>query len=1045
MLLYTYIEPKNAKPSNINELHVFSLNIRSLAKNIDHLREEIATFDKFDVLCFNETNCEISKLPNGIDDIRIEGFYEPITQSPIRKSGKGGGLAIYINKRVCSPEEIENFTVGLDPEDMNGEFQLVKIHNCKGHNKTKVICNFYRSPSRDTKKFISLLENILRGLDRHSRKHIMFFGDANIDLIKYESDVSSQQLIETLEKYGLVQTVSKPTRVTDHSHTLIDHVYSNNIDNISSTNVLTIDISDHLATLTIAKLNCSSKNQRKSNKIGGNKKDAEIRIMNEACHATFKDLIEGETWERVGDVAGASAQYDILSEIYTKHYNTAYPLKNKRVRRANEREDPKPWILPWLESACARKNEMFFLKVTVPTIENKVKYKKLDKFCRKHVDLAKNRYYKKQFDMYQDNSKKQWRIINGLLNRNTKCTEQIRLKDSDGTILSSDQAVAEKFNCYFSNIAANIKSQIETRQTFDPGGFQGYLHGPCLHTMYVTPTDPSEIQNIISSLKNKATLDTKIEPLKLANSCTGFLNAISFVINTSFTEGVFPQALKTAKVVPIHKGGSKLDVANYRPISLLSSFSKIYEKLMHKRVLEFLDKNDSLFENQYGFRPGRSCEHALLNAQNSILQSLNKNQVAVLLLLDYSKAFDVLDHATLLKKLSHYGIRGVALKWFESYLSERKQFVKINSTQSAPQPIVYGVPQGSILGPLLFVIYINDLPGICNFAKFILYADDANIIITGTDLQEIKDKVDTFSTMLMNWVDTNGLSLNLRKTCYMIFSKKRMDLSSLQIRIDNTNIERKTEARFLGVIVDENLTWSTHIKAVKTKMSRFIGVMYKIKRKLPIKARLQIFNSLVQSQLNFCSLVWGFAAKSHIDSLFTKQKQGIRAIMTGYVNYRYQDGKPPDHTKSAFMEHEILTVHGVIVKNALILMHKIKNMPSKLPKSIRELFPSYMPEHGTSHDENARWLAEYGESYIRNSVFYKGPMLAVTKHNIEITCPSSIFSQSIYKKSAKRILLNLQNLGTGDEWPPFLLHNIPGLRKSTRTREQNFENDTIVN
>lgn len=272
-----------------------------------------------------------------------------------------------------------------------------------------------------------------------------------------------------------------------------------------------------------------------------------------------------------------------------------------------------------------------------------------------------------------------------------------------------------------------------------------------------------------------------------------------------------------------------------------------------------------------------------------------------------------------------------------------------------------------------------------------------------------------------------------------------MDLSSLQIRIDNTNIERKTEARFLGVIVDENLTWSTHIKAVKTKMSRFIGVMYKIKRKLPIKARLQIFNSLVQSHLNFCSLVWGFAAKSHIDSLFTKQKQGIRAIMTGYVNYRYQDGKPPDHTKSAFMEHEILTVHGVIVKNALILMHKIKNMPSKLPKSIRELFPSYMPEHGTSHDENARWLAEYGESYIRNSVFYKGPMLAVTKHNIEITCPSSIFSQSIYKKSAKRILLNLQNLGTGDEWPPFLLHNIPGLRKTTRTREQNFENDTIVN
>ena len=273
----------------------------------------------------------------------------------------------------------------------------------------------------------------------------------------------------------------------------------------------------------------------------------------------------------------------------------------------------------------------------------------------------------------------------------------------------------------------------------------------------------------------------------------------------------------------------------------------------------------------------------------------------------------------------------------------------------------------------------------------------------------------------------------------MIFSKRRLDLSSLQVRIDNTLIERKTQARFLGVIVDDKLNWASHIRAIKTKMSRFIGVMFKIKRKLPIKARLQIFQSFVQSHLNFCSLVWGFAAKSHIESLFTKQKQGIRAIMSGYVNYRYKDGQPPDHTKNAFRDYEILTVHGVIIKNALILMHKINNMAGLLPTSIRDLFTSDRPKHGTSYDDNINWLSTYSQPDLRASVFYKGPILAITEHNTRITCPSSIFSISIYKKSAKRVLLELQSSGDTEEWPPFLLHNLPGLRKSTRLGTQQVD------
>ena len=252
-------------------------------------------------MCFNETNCNPENLPGRIDDLLLDGFHEPLIQAPARKTGRGGGLAIYVNKRVCDLDKLEPLNLGLDPEDKSAEFQLVKIHSCKGFNKTKVIVNFYRSPSRDTKKFITLLDEVLRKLDRHSRKHIMFFGDANIDLIKYDSDISSQNLIDTLAKYGFVQTISKPTRITDHSATLIDHVYTNSIENTVSSNVLTLDISDHLATVTTFKLGTISRHNRRSDTASRNtdSNNSKFRMFNEASHSIFEQLIRGESWESV--------------------------------------------------------------------------------------------------------------------------------------------------------------------------------------------------------------------------------------------------------------------------------------------------------------------------------------------------------------------------------------------------------------------------------------------------------------------------------------------------------------------------------------------------------------------------------------------------------------------------------------------------------------------------------------------------------------------------------------------------------------------------
>ena len=270
-------------------------------------------------------------------------------------------------------------------------------------------------------------------------------------------------------------------------------------------------------------------------------------------------------------------------------------------------------------------------------------------------------------------------------------------------------------------------------------------------------------------MKNKATLDTKVSALKIASENTKFIQILAKIITASFEEGVFPQSLKLARVVPVYKSGPKTEVSNYRPISLLTSFSNIYEKLMHNRIVNFMEANNSLHEMQYGFRSGRSCEHALLKAQSLLLDSLNKNQVSLLLLIDFSKAFDLVDHSILLQKLQHYGIRGKAHNWFKSYLNGREQFVSVNGSDSSKKRMNYGVPQGSILGPLLFIIYINDIPGILKVAKFILYADDANIILSGKNINEIDEQHSLLNTELLKWVDSNGLLLNLKKTNYMFF------------------------------------------------------------------------------------------------------------------------------------------------------------------------------------------------------------------------------------------------------------------------------------
>ena len=518
------------------------------------------------------------------------------------------------------------------------------------------------------------------------------------------------------------------------------------------------------------------------------------------------------------------------------------------------------------------------------------------------------------------------------------------------TMTSDPVEISNKFNEYFINVGPKLAERIQNNNV----NFTTFLGERSVNSIFLDAVTEKEVEIEISNLSgNKSCGHDEIPPKLVKEISKQIVKPLTHIYNQSLLTGVIPNELKIALVTPVFKANSKEEFSNYRPISVLPCFSKILEKIMYKRVMKYLDMHSMLFQSQYGFRKKHSTNLATIELVTKILQAIDNSEYTIGVFLDLAKAFDTVNHEILLKKLEHYGIRGIALEWFKNYLTNRKQIIKYKSEKSESLTIKCGVPQGSVLGPLLFLIYMNDISRSSEILSIILFADDTNLFFSHKNLFTLKETMNQELSKIASWLSANKLSLNIKKTHFIIFkSRGKKSNQHVSIIINNQEIEQVKCTKFLGLYIDDEFTWKYHIDQVASKISKMTGILAKARHYLSLKTLQTIYDTMVYPYLTYCNIVWASTYPSRLKSLFMLQKKIVR-IMT-FAKYK-------ENSKPLFLSLKILNIYELNIYLMALFMYSYfnENLPS--------YFNNYFKLNEMIHSHNTRTASNLFIDYKRTN------------------------------------------------------------------------------
>lgn len=924
--------PELCKPifSDKFDFKVLTVNIRSILHNFDGWLLTFARLNiEFDVLILTECWLkEDSILP------QIQGYTAFRTYKYINKAG---GVVVYVGN-IWEPDVREpNF------DDAN----CLHIH-LKNHVNLFAI---YRSPSfTDTTPFLdSLVANI--NSIRPSTCTIVA-GDININTLSVcgspHLDSSSEYLC-LLAELDLIPTINKPTR----GKSCLDHVHVTSKHHAIGV-VCRSDVTDHHMAMTGVSINRQKTGYKK-------------RLVTKLDYDEIVRELSCTDWTGVLNKTSVddavSAFADIISGVTNRNTSRISVSRSKFVL--------KPWMTPGL-IRCSKHRDYLHAKVRNNPNDKILSliYTRYKNYHNQLIRKLRRQHESMVLEQNKDNPKKLWDSIRTLTHTKRQNHTAIELtKTKKSTIESLNHC-----NEFFTNVGKCLADKILTisQETQESLAAKVKLKVSPLDSFFMLPTDEAEIESIINGMKlDGAPGRDGISNRFLKINKNNLLVPLTYICNLSLTEGTFPSEWKSATVIPIFKAGNRGEPSNYRPISLLSCFSKILEKLVNKRLVDYLEEKKLISDRQYGFRRGRSTQDAVSLLTGLISDHLDNKRVCIGVFLDLAKAFDTVSIPILIRKLESVGVRGVTLDWFQSYLTNRSQSTKVVDQLSNSMPIEFGVPQGSVLAPTLFTVYINDImDSVSDHSDVICYADDTAIIFNGSSWSDVYGLVECGMSGMAAWLRNNLLTLNLTKTQFICFHKTCASAppSSPEIPVHFCklngrasckcqNISRASNLKYLGVVIDERLSFGDHLVATAKRVRKLIYLFRILRQSADLKLLGITYKALCESVVGYCITVWGGAGKDNMMIVERAQRAVLKVMLKRPIKYP---------SVALYKESGVLTVRGLFLLGVTILVHRAVIASANYTKLIeRRLFRLQLPAIKTTF---ARRFSRFLHPYVYNKV-----------------------------------------------------------------------------
>ena len=966
---YTSYEFKSIECSN--SLSFISLNVDGFKSNFDTfiinhntmLSSERTIVDGYFLCETNVTESESSLF-------NIAGYNKFILDRICKDNGKlkhkGSGLAIYLHEKFLSVFRRVDLSVSTP------NFEILCVEVILSFDKFFMLC-CYRSPSGNFEKFIEKLNEILIKLNDIKDHKSYILGDFNVNLYNSNTAVCRKYL-DCIFSNNFLPVISRATHFGGMHGTCIDHILTNDLSSISKSGILRCNISRHFPTFVILDVDM------RGNNIKTNKHKIRVNdFVLQKFIADFKKINFDYDSSNASDIY--SQFHQSFKELYDKWF--IKPVTTHFTRKPSFLRNE--WISIGLAKSSDIKNQLYDTWVSDKNINNWNKYISYKRVFDSLKNKERFNYYDKAFKESQQDLKKTWSLINSILGR----------KRSNKLLTFSNHDAAHNFNSYFVNIADDliIKTYGSDFNVSDRS-YDKYMCERQIVELTELNFTTEDVGHIISKLNNSKGTYFSPKILKLLSPVIG--PVLANIFNLCVRDGYFPKELKVAKVIPLYKNkGSINDISNYRPISMLSVFSKIFEKLIHKEVSSFFDTNNLFSNCQYGFRPKHSTVHALINAVSNLQDSIDCGNSALGIFIDFSKAFDTVNHTILLRKLDNYGIRGNVHKLLSSYLSDRYQYVTYGGLNSTLLQVTCGVPQGSVLGPLLFIIFINDISNVNDLTKYVLFADDLNMFLANNDRHILYQQANQVLLDIYNYCFENMLIINFDKCCYIDFSRAKTS-EDLFIGILNIKFKQVDCCKFLGVYINSYLNWNDQIKGVINQVSKSCGTMYSIRLHVPPKILRQVYLSLIQPYLTYCIPLWGANFNCQLmQQLFVLQKKCIRIVSrkTEKINGIFQ------HTKPLFFRLNLLTVSNLFFYFSGCITMRILNQA--IPVNIFAKF--------TVSERSYRLIYPiFKSTKIKNYNFIFNSS-KILNYLLANNIPYHILPAPVFKKRLKVHLMNMQN------------------------------------